>query len=83
MRLCIRLLQQRQPRLVLVHALREIQSPRPRLPRLAVLLLCIGAVDIVPDGAFVDRLIVVGRAQVELVVYDALLPFPVYAVSLS
>lgn len=73
----IRLLQQWQPRLVLVCALRKIQRARPRLPGFAVFFLGVTAVEIVPQGSLVDRLVIVGSPEVEFVIDDGLLPFTV------
>jgi hypothetical protein len=50
------------------------------LPDLAIFLLGIVSVDIVPNGALVNRLVIVSSAQVQLVVHDALLPVAVYEV---
>jgi hypothetical protein len=47
------------------------------LPNLAVFFFGIGAVDIIPDWSFVNRLVVVCGAEIEFVIDDALLPLAV------
>jgi len=74
----VRLLQQRQPRLVLITALRKVQRTRARLVSLAVLFFRVLAVDFIPDAALFLTFFVVGGSKVELVVDDGLLPFAVW-----
>jgi hypothetical protein len=72
----IGLFEQRKPCLVVVDTLSKLESSGPALPDLPVLLGVL-TINIVPDLPLVNGFIVVGCTEVQLVVENALLQFPV------
>src|SRR5271154_1639128 len=71
------LLQQRQPRLVLIATRCEVEGSGPGLVHFSIFLFTISSDDVVPNGAFFLAFVIVWSSQIELIIYYTLLPLAV------